>query len=76
MQRIPASPLVLRAVVDPPHILTPCHLAGVLVKVLAADSVVLAKLGPAQAAEEALDLIGACAVIGEGEAVIDPLGLE
>lgn len=75
-QRVAANPLVLRAVVDSPHILAPSHLAGILVKVLVADPVVLAKLGPTQAAEEALDLIGAGAVIGEGEAVIDALGLE
>jgi hypothetical protein len=38
--------------------------------------VVLADLGPAQAGEETLGLIGASAVVREREAVIDPPGLE
>ena len=41
----------------------------------AADPMVLAVLGPAQAGEEALGLIGARAVVAESEAVVDALGL-
>ena len=49
VQRIGGHPLVLRAIVLSPHILAPRALAGVEVQVHAADMVVLAELGPAQA---------------------------
>ena len=74
-QRTHADAAQLVAVVDPAHVLAPCHLAGIEVQVVAADPVMLAVLGPAQAGEEALGLIGARPGIGEGEAVIDPLRL-
>src|SRR5215213_9548409 len=76
VQRIGGHALVLVAVGLPAHILAPRHLPGVEAEIHAADVVVLAELGPAQAAEEALGLIGAGAVIREREAVVDPLGLE
>jgi hypothetical protein len=76
VERGAANPLVRCAVIDPPHILAPRHRASVLVEILAADLRVLTEPGPTQAAEEALDLIGAGAVIGEGDAVVDRLGVE
>lgn len=75
-KRVGGGALELRAVVLPPHVLAPCHLPGVERQIDARDVVVLAVLGPAQPGEVALGLVGASAVVREGEAVIDALGVE
>ena len=76
VQRVGGHPLVLVAVGLAAHILAPCHLASIEAEVDAADVVVLAELGPAQAREVALGLIGAGAIVRERDAVVDPLGGE
>lgn len=70
-QRIASDPAVRRPVILTPHILAPCHLTGVEAQVDAADVVMLADLGATQAREVALGLVGAGAVIREGDAVVD-----
>ena len=52
VQRIGGHPLVLGAVVLAAHVLPPRHLAGIEAQVDAADVVVLAELGPAQAVKK------------------------
>src|SRR4051812_27438326 len=76
VQRIGGHPLVLVAVGLPAPVFPPRHLARVEAEIDAADVVVLADLGPAQAAEEAFRLIGAGPVVAEGYRVVDPLGGE
>ena len=76
VQGVGSHVLVLGAVVLAAHVLAPRHLAGIEAEIVAADPVVLAELGAAQAREVALGLIGAGAIVREREAVVDPLGLE
>lgn len=57
-------------------VLFPGHLASVGAKVLTADMVVLAHLGPAQAGEVGFRPIGASAVLAECHGMVDPLHLE
>jgi hypothetical protein len=60
----------LRAVGLAPVVLAPRHLAGIGVQV-AADAVVLADLGPAQAGEERLGLVGVHTLVMERDRVVD-----
>ena len=63
VQRVLPNTRPLRSVGLAAHILAPCHLAGILAKIFAADTVVLAELGTAQASEIAFNLIGAGAIV-------------
>ena len=66
----------LHAVAVAAMILAPPRLLGVAAQVQAGDVVVMADLGPADTAEEALRLIGAGVVAGILDGVVDALGLE
>ena len=76
VQRVGDHPLVLASVVLAAPILVPRALTRVERQVDTADVMVLAELGPAQAREVALGLIGAGAVVAERDAVVDPFGGE
>lgn len=59
-----------------PRVLSPCHLHGIGGYILAADVVVLAHLGTAKAGKVTLGLVGAGAVIREGDGLVDAPSLE
>ena len=71
-QRRSRGGLVQRPIRHPATIFPPRHLDGVGQQVLAADVMVLAQLGAAQAREVAFGLVRASAVLGEGNRVVDP----
>ncbi len=75
-QRRRRSGVVQPAVCRPAAILAPSHLGGVEAEVLAADVVMLADLSAAQAGEEAFRLIGARAILGEGNRVVNAMHLK
>src|SRR5688572_29314315 len=63
-----------RAFIKPAMILHPCAVCGVSVKVASTHFVMLTADHATQAAEKALSLIGAHAIVHERKAVVDPLG--
>jgi hypothetical protein len=63
---------VLFAVRNAAIVFAPCDLGCIGVQVQAADVMVLAKLGAAQPRKVGLGLIGAGAILAEGDLVIDP----
>jgi hypothetical protein len=62
-----------RAIVDAAMILHPCAVRGVSVKVTGAHFVMLPADHSPQPRKEALSVIGANAIVHEGEAMVDPL---